>query len=173
MNCFSSCFLLKETQMGRPWGQYFRSSRRMTSLATARSSCLSLTHPALMAALQATVCSSSSRTVSLLSRLPARRSAARFSTASAASSGLKSMGICRRSTVLSPNSSTAKPSSSNISALARSSPVAAGLKRTGMGDSRLWALIFSGWAFSFSKRMRSWAACLSMRNASSPCSTII
>ena len=25
LNCFSSCFLLRLTQMGRPWGQCFRS----------------------------------------------------------------------------------------------------------------------------------------------------
>ena len=53
--------------------------------------------------------------------------------------GLKSMGICRRRTVFSPNSSISKPSSSSMSVLARSSAAAVGFSRTAMGDSRAWA----------------------------------
>ena len=44
-------------------------------------------------------------------------------------------------------------------------------RRREMGDKRVWERISWGAARSFSKRIRSWAACLSMRKASSPCST--
>ena len=80
LNCFSSCFLLKDMQMGLPWGQYFKSSRLMTCCTRASSSFSSLYQPALMAALQATVCSSASRTVSGCSRRPDSRSEAMAST---------------------------------------------------------------------------------------------
>ena len=159
--------------MGLPWGQYFRSSRAITASAITRSSFSSLCQPALMAALQATVCRSSSRTVSLVPRRPLSRSVASCSRASGASSGRRSMGTWRTRRVLSPNSSTSKPSSSSISLEASSSPAAAGVSRTLTGERSIWAEIFSWLAFSFSKRIRSWAACLSIRKASSPSSTMI
>ena len=50
---------------------------------------------------------------------------------------------------------------------------ASGLRRQGMGVRRAWALMASCFCFNLSNKIRSWAACLSMRKASSPCSTMI
>ena len=52
------------THTGRPCGQYLRSSRVITSRTSASRSAGSVYQPPLIAALQATVCSSSSRRLS-------------------------------------------------------------------------------------------------------------
>ena len=83
LNCFSNSFCVNSMATGLPWGQYF-TWPDMTARATRSSSWSLVFQPPLMAALQAMVCSSSSRAAAgsaspVVCRLPAQEQEALLS----------------------------------------------------------------------------------------------
>ena len=126
--------------------------------------------PALMALLQATVCSTSSRRAAR-SALCRRSFCASSSSVAAASSARTSSGTSRTSTVPSPKSSHRNPQSASSSRSSSTAVYSSAASVTAAGVSSSCRMGGSVRAFSTSNRILSWAACLSMshtfRSASS------
>ena len=145
----------------------------MTAWATRSSSRGLVFQPPLMAALQAMVCSSSSRAAPG-SAVPVVSSFWAISVRVASMSpGSTSKGAWRTTRAPPPKSSTPKPNSSSRGRWESRAACSSGARRHTMGERRVWAMGSYPAAFIRSKFIRSWAACLSMNRTLSPCSTMM